>query len=253
MIPQIDKDQVKSFIAIRRWLAYPAAAVRPFRPRASLGSNKTVIAALERRLAGRNFLQADIVAFCEHSTKRQTRISGRTTMGNESLSFIEALHADSPAPDRADKMMLYGRFIGAWDGTVTVHRANGERFDSSAEVHFGWALLGRAIQDVWIVPSRAARAAGEADRMYGTTLRIYDPDQDHWQIIFIDPERQSINQMTGRQVGADIVQEYRDAAGAICQWCFTEIEANAFHWISRESTDQRKTWRLTGEFCLKRR
>lgn len=174
-------------------------------------------------------------------------------MGDTSNSFIEALDASGPAPDRAEKMMLYGRFVGAWDGTVTVHRASGERFESSAEVHFGWALQGRAVQDVWIVPARAGRAPGEADRMYGTTLRIYDPHQDHWQIIFVDPVRQSYDRMTGREIGAEIVQEYRDAAGTICQWCFTEIAADSFHWISRESADARKTWRLTGEFHLKRR
>jgi hypothetical protein len=36
MIPQIDKDQVTSSGRFRRRLAYPAAAVLPFRPRASL-------------------------------------------------------------------------------------------------------------------------------------------------------------------------------------------------------------------------
>ena len=174
-------------------------------------------------------------------------------MSSESLSFVEALGADGPAPDRAEKMMLYGRFVGAWDGTVIVHRADGERFESSCEVHFGWALKGRAVQDVWIVPSRTLRAPDEAERMYGTTLRIYDPQNDHWQIIFVDPVRQKYDRMTGREVGADIVQEYRDAMGAICQWCFTEIEADSFHWIGRESTDERKTWRLTGEFYLRRR
>ncbi|HLZ02756.1 MAG TPA: hypothetical protein VKR55_11470 [Bradyrhizobium sp.] len=174
-------------------------------------------------------------------------------MGGESLSFIEALSADGPAHDRADKMMLYGQFIGAWDGTVTRYGANGERFDSSAEVHFGWALQGRAIQDVWIVPSRLGRAPGEADKMNGTTLRIYDPQHDNWQITFIDPVRQTHDRMTGRQVGVDIVQEYRDQAGTICQWCFTEIEANSFHWISRVSSDERATWRLTAEYYLRRR
>ncbi|WOH50478.1 hypothetical protein [Bradyrhizobium sp. sBnM-33] len=174
-------------------------------------------------------------------------------MASELFSFIDALCSNGPAADRADKMMLYGRFVGAWDGTVTVHPAKGEPFGSSCEVHFGWALQGRAIQDVWIVPSRTGRATGEGDRMYGTTLRIYDPQQDNWQIMFVDPVRQSYNRMTGRQVGDDIVQEYRDASGTICQWCFTEIEANSLHWISRESTDERKTWRLTGEFHLRRR
>ncbi|MBV9461912.1 MAG: hypothetical protein JO141_30950 [Bradyrhizobium sp.] len=174
-------------------------------------------------------------------------------MDRESLSFINALVASGPAPDRADKMMLYGQFIGAWDGTVTRYGANGERFDASAEVHFGWALEGRAIQDVWIVPSRVGRAPGEPDKMNGTTLRIYDPRHDNWQITFIDPVRQTHDRMSGQQVGADIVQEYRDANGTIGQWCFTEIETNSFHWISRTSNDERTTWRLTGEYYLKRR
>lgn len=175
-------------------------------------------------------------------------------MAGELLSFIEALCGSGrPADDRADKMMLYGQFVGAWDGSVIVHRAGGERVELSCEVHFGWALEGRAIQDVWIVPSRTNRRPGEADRMYGTTLRIYDPQQEEWQIIFADPVRQAYNRMTGRKVGPDIVQEYRDAAATICQWCFTEIEANSLHWIGRESADERKTWHLVDEFYLKRR
>ena len=175
-------------------------------------------------------------------------------MAKASLSFIEALSGtDGPAPDRADKMMLYGRFVGEWDGTVTRYGANGERFDSSAEVHFGWALEGRAIQDVWIVPSRVGRTPGEPDRMFGTTLRIYDPQHDCWDITFVDPVRQTHDRMTGRQAGPDIIQEYRKADGAICQWCFFEITANSFHWVSRESIDERQTWRLTGEFYLRRR
>jgi hypothetical protein len=175
-------------------------------------------------------------------------------MVNKSLSFVDALcGTNGPAVDRRDKMMLYGQFVGAWDGTVTRYGANGERFDSSAEVHFGWALEGRAIQDVWIVPSRIGRTPGEADKMYGTTLRVYDPRHDNWHITFIDPVRQTHDRMTGRQVGADIVQEYRKADGTICQWCFLEIEANSFHWVNRESTDERNTWRLASEYHLKRR
>lgn len=88
--------------------------------------------------------------------------------------------------------------------------------------------------------------------MYGTTLRVYDPRHDNWEITFIDPVRQSYDRMVGRQVGPDIIQEYRSATGPICQWCFFEIEASSFHWVSRESTDERKTWRLTAKFYLRR-
>jgi hypothetical protein len=175
-------------------------------------------------------------------------------MANGSSSFIGALcGTDGAAGDRTDKMMLYGQFVGAWDGTNTRYGPIGERFDASAEVHFGWALEGRAIQDVWIVPSRIGRAPGEADKMYGTTFRVYDPRHDNWDITFIDPVQQTHDRMTGRQAGSDIIQEYRKADGRICQWCFFEIEANSFHWVNRESGDDRKTWRLVSEYHLKRR
>jgi hypothetical protein len=174
-------------------------------------------------------------------------------VSSETLSFIDALRAGGPAPDRDERMMLYGRFVGAWDGTVTLYRPNGEHVRSSCEAHFGWALAGRAVQDVWIAPSRNGRGAGVGDRMFGTTLRIFEPDQDQWRIFWLDPVRQDYKQMIGRQVGADIVQEYRDAKDVICQWRFTDVDVEGFRWISRESRDERRTWRITSEFRFQRR
>jgi hypothetical protein len=177
----------------------------------------------------------------------------RKTNGTESLEFRQALMASGPASDRAEKMMLYGQFIGSWEGTVIVHHPDGQRFENSCEVHFGWALAGRAVQDIWIAPSRKTRAAGAEDGMYGTTLRVYDPKTDHWEITWIDPVRRNFNRMIGRPAGEEIIQEYFDGAGTICQWCFTEIRPDSFHWISRESKDGRITWNLTAEFFLHRR
>jgi hypothetical protein len=177
----------------------------------------------------------------------------RKTKGIESLEFRQALMASGPASDRAEKMMLYGQFIGSWDGTVIVHHPDGQRFKNSCEVHFGWALAGRAVQDVWIAPARKTRTAEGEDGMYGTTLRVYDPKTDQWEITWIDPVRRDFNRMVGRSVGNEIIQEYGDEAGDICQWCFTDIRPDSFHWISRESKDGRSTWNLTAEFFLHRR
>jgi hypothetical protein len=165
----------------------------------------------------------------------------------------EALLASGPASDRAENMMLYGQFVGSWDGTVVVHEAGDGRRESSSEVHFGWVLGGRAIQDVWIAPSRQGRKPSEQDRMYGTTLRVYDPQSDAWHITWIDPVRQAYDRMIGRKVGEDIVQEYRNQQGARCQWLFTEITAASFHWISRDSQDAGESWNLRAEFFLRRR
>ncbi|MFC5742175.1 hypothetical protein [Dyella tabacisoli] len=166
--------------------------------------------------------------------------------------MLSALHADGPAADRAAAMWLYGRFVGSWSGRLIYFDAQNIRHETSAEVHFGWALEGRAVQDIWIAPSRSERQPGEPQIMYGATLRVYDPGSDTWQIIWTDPVWQVYDRMTGRADGDNIVQEYRMPDGARCQWMFTEITENSFHWIRRESTDDGLHWELRGEFLLHR-
>lgn len=167
--------------------------------------------------------------------------------------MLHTLHADGPAPDRAAHMMLYGQFVGSWDGSLAYRGAEGARRETSAEVHFGWVLEGRAVQDVWIAPSRHARKDSEPLLMHGTTLRVYDPHGDLWHISWIDPVKQAFHRMTGRRVGDDIVQEYRSEKGTRCQWLFTGIAPDSFHWVARESADSGETWSVRGEFFLRRR
>lgn len=167
-------------------------------------------------------------------------------------ALAKVLHATGPSPDRAAQMMLYGQFVGSWEGTLVYRDAEGVRRETSAEVHFGWVLEGRAVQDVWIAPSRRARPATERLLMHGTTLRVYDPGSAIWHITWTDPVRQVFNSMTGRKVGDDIVQEYRRDDGARVQWMFTEIGPDWFHWSARESEDDGETWATRGEFFLRR-
>jgi len=132
-----------------------------------------------------------------------------TLSGARSLpasSFVDALHSAGPAADRADKLKLYGWLIGSWTMDATVYRDNGTRHQGAGAIHFGWALEGRAIQDVWILPGV----------FYGTTLRIYDPGIDAWHILWSDPVRQVYTRQIGRAQGADIVQHGKNDAGEAC-------------------------------------
>jgi hypothetical protein len=167
--------------------------------------------------------------------------------------LLENLHADGPAPDRAAQMMLYGRFVGSWDGALKYVDAEGSRRETTAEVHFGWVLAGRAIQDVWIAPSRDGRRESERLLMHGSTFRVYDPHNDIWHITWIDPVKQVNNRMTGRKVGDDIVQEYCTDDGKRVQWMFVDIANDSFHWVNRESADDGRNWTVRGEFFLQRR
>jgi hypothetical protein len=157
-------------------------------------------------------------------------------------SFRDALHADRPAPDRADKMDLYGWLIGTWEMDAVVHRDNGTTYTGRGEIHFGWVLEGRAIQDVWILPGV----------FYGTTLRVYDPALDAWHILWSDPLKQYYTRQVGRARGGNIVQEGRIEDGTAIRWSFTEITPDSFRWLGERSLDEGVTWHLQAEFRARR-
>ena len=56
-------------------------------------------------------------------------------------AFLDALHAEGPAADRADKMALYGRFVGSWDLDVTEFRDDGTTRPAEARVFVGFGFL----------------------------------------------------------------------------------------------------------------
>lgn len=157
-------------------------------------------------------------------------------------SFIDALRANSPAADRADKLQLYGWLIGSWTMDAVVHLDDGGTQEGPGEIHFGWVLEGRAIQDVWILPGV----------FHGTTLRIYDPRIDAWHILWSDPLRQYYTRQIGRARGRDIVQDGKTDDGAPVRWRFTEITGNSFRWLGEKSRDGGATWQLQADFHARR-
>ena len=163
-------------------------------------------------------------------------------MHGSNPSLAELLLADGPAPDRADKMGLYGWLVGAWTMDAVVHIDDGGKHTGRGEIRFGWALDGRAILDVWVLPGV----------FYGSTLRIYDPGIDAWHIIWSDPQRQYYTRQIGRAQGADIVQVGRTDTGEKVRWSFTDITANSFRWLGERSLDDGNTWQLQAEFLARR-
>ena len=67
-------------------------------------------------------------------------------------SVLAARGRSAEIPDSAD---VYGWLCGSWELTVVRYRgidltSRGIR----GEMHAGWVLQGRAVQDVWIMPRR---------------------------------------------------------------------------------------------------
>lgn len=157
-------------------------------------------------------------------------------------TFQEALGAAGPAADRADKMGLYGWLIGSWRMEANILLADGTRHRGQGEIHFGWVLEGRAIQDVWILPGV----------FYGTTLRLYDPGLDAWHILWSDPVRQFYSRQIGRAEGKDIVQEGTNSAGEPNRWRFTEITTDSFLWQGERKPEGSTGWQLNAEYRTRR-
>ena len=61
--------------------------------------------------------------------------------------------------------------------------------------------------------------------VYGTTLRVYDPRIDAWQIQWTDPVTQTYLTMVGRKQGSDIVQLGKNPDGNLIRWSFSRDHA----------------------------
>jgi hypothetical protein len=179
-----------------------------------------------------------------------------TVQAEERLGFHAVLAAPGRAAEIPESMDVYGWLVGSWDLDVLHYRgvdvaASGLR----GEVHFGWVLEGRAIQDVWIMPPRADRTGREdpTQNMYGTTFRMWDPTIQAWRITWKNPAGGHYEEQIGRRIGRDIVQVGARTNGTPTRWRFTEITPDSFRWIGEALEPDGHTWRLEGEFRARRR
>ena len=171
------------------------------------------------------------------------------------MSFKDVLHAQQPAADLAPQLGLYAFLIGSWD-TQIVTRDNGRSHEGSGEIHAGWVLEGRAIQDVWMIPRREQRATTRplpvAGNWYGTTLRVFDPSLGAWRILWTDPATNNFVRQIGRADGNDIVQEGEHVNGTAMRWRFTRITLASFHWIGEIMRDGSASWERQVEVFAER-
>jgi hypothetical protein len=178
-------------------------------------------------------------------------------MNMKDNDFPAVLHAKGPDPERAEALQLYGRFVGDWDAEITAHGADGLSHQAAGEIHFGWVLEGRAVQDVWMIPRLADRKGAPpfpiAGNWYGTTIRAYDPTIQAWRIYWINPATNVFYQQIGRARGEDIVQEGTTESGALSRWSFTKITADSFHWLGEAKPAGASEWRLVTEVRATRR
>jgi hypothetical protein len=170
----------------------------------------------------------------------------------EISNFTEVLRATGRSPEIPEAADAYGWLVGSWE--LDCRRYAGELVSIKGEAHFGWVLEGRAIQDVWIMPSRSGRnsLADRTNNMFGTTLRVWDSSIQAWRIMWRNPVHNHWEDQIGRWSGEDVIQIGSRANGTPTKWSFTEITSDSFHWLGEILDVDGQTWTLEGEFFAKR-
>src|SRR5207302_4874595 len=138
-----------------------------------------------------------------------------------------------------------------WEVDVVNHLPDGKTQTLKGEWHFGWILGGAAVQDVWTVPTRAQRAAGEPLVACGTTLRFYDPKIDAWLILWTSGSYRNVALFTARSRGSKIVMD-ADNAQPPLRWIFSDVTPQSFRWRSVESADGWTTTKIQQEMTARR-
>ena len=165
----------------------------------------------------------------------------------------EALHVDGPTGEDAEQLQLFGQFIGSWDIAWSGLDAAGTTVTARGELHVGWTLGGRAVQDTWIVPGRGEPGAGEGPlAFHGTTLRFYDRAIGAWRSTWIDPVNGRVRRFIGRPAGDEIVLLSDEDGPPQLRWRFTDIAPDSFVWRGEISHDGGATWTVDEEMHITR-
>ncbi len=168
--------------------------------------------------------------------------------------MIEALQAEHPYPEYADKLTLFGRLVGSWgiEGRFLDEQGNVIR-ESTGEWHFGWVLEGRVIQDVLISPPRQGRQPGEKSKAYDTAIRVYDPRIDGWRVTAFAPIYGASINLIARGHHDEIWLEGRSPDNNLLRWTFSEFSDERVRWQGFVSKDEGLTWVRDEEIILHRR
>jgi hypothetical protein len=137
--------------------------------------------------------------------------------------------------------MMFGQFVGSWQLDWAGTGSGGQSATMSGELHVGWVLGGRTVQDVWIVPGRGKPGEGRPPlAFHGSTIRFYDPVIDAWRSTWIEPVNGRVRRFIGRPSAGDIVL-LSDEELPHLRWCFTDIAPDSFTWRAEISPDG-ATW-----------
>lgn len=142
-------------------------------------------------------------------------------------NFIEAFIASSKNDLIPSECDFYGKLIGDWDVIWVENEGTDSERKVKGEWLFSWVLEGMAIQDLFIVPSRAEREINpQPDGVYGTTVRMYNSTTNNWDIYY--GYTGNAVRLEGRKEGESIV--HTEITERKMKWIISDISENSFKW-----------------------
>ena len=146
----------------------------------------------------------------------------------------------------------FSRFSGSW--SLKWSRPGDDFAPASldGELHFGVVLGGRAMQDVWIVPSGEPESVTAAPyAFHGSTIRFFDDELGAWRSTWVEPIQGRVRKFIGRPVEGEIHLVSTDETPFL-RWRFTEIANESFVWLGEYSSDEGRSWNLEERMVAKR-
>ena len=150
--------------------------------------------------------------------------------------FSESLHNSIPKSKDT-----FGKFIGKWSLNLTITNLDGSNIKYKGEWHFHRILQGRAIQDIWIIPSLSFQEDNEFHE-YGTTVRTFNPRTNKWKAVWFGPIQNQFFLFDIEENDDQITLTETNNRNLEMKWIFFDISQNSFKWRSEVKTKENNRW-----------
>ncbi|HKJ17500.1 MAG TPA: hypothetical protein VJ984_09145 [Xanthomonadales bacterium] len=169
--------------------------------------------------------------------------------------------ADAPLfsdrnPEAPEGVDQYGQLAGTWKCTPASRQPDGSMLESDFRPTWIWTyvLNGAAIQDIWI-PDPAAPAGGGG---MGTNLRVYDAEQDAWEMVWTTESLGGFQKFSAKMTDGNMVMNGDLPAGAfpahMARITFHNIQPDHFDWKYEASAPgDGQNWQLQSTLTCERK
>ncbi len=171
------------------------------------------------------------------------QVSCSPASGPVTTPMDEAPGVDSGTlnPDAPPETASLGRLVGVWDVEQETRNRDGSWSEASrAEWRWYYILDGHAIQDDWIKPPSTEPDATR--RSFGTNIRIYNPEEERWEMSWIDSNNRKTATYTAIIEGDTVIMSGRNASGREIRNTFFNISENSFEWVQQWTFDEGESW-----------